>query len=92
MQPRNVGGGSDRGSGVLNGVSAGEIAEDEQKTEDEWGFIWAASKLLRGRVKSRYQESWLRTISRVALLGMPGVSDHFPGDYARGLRLAIDDR
>ena len=71
-----------------NGI--GETADAELKTEDEWGFVWAAIKLRRGRLVPRYRESWLRTASRVALLGMPGVSDHLPGDYARGLRLAVD--
>ncbi len=40
----------------------------------------------------QYRESWLRVLSRVALLAVPGISDHFPGDYAAALRLAIFQR
>ena len=38
---------------------------------------------------SHYRESWLRILSRVALIAVPGISDHFPGDYAAALRLAM---
>ena len=39
-----------------------------------------------------YRESWLRILSRVALVAVPGISDHFPGDYAAALRLAIFEK
>ncbi len=83
---------------------AGETAEAEQKLEDEWGVFWALFKIRRGiqfAVHRReyeamgtpyYRESWLRILSRMALAVVPGISDHFPGDYAAALRLAIFQR
>ena len=72
---------------LLGSICAGDAARSEQKLEDEWGILFAVIKIVRGIWKR--QESWLRVLSRVALIAVPGISDHFPGDYAAALRLAI---
>lgn len=46
----------------------------------------AVRKLLRAGARG---EGAARVFSRLTLLGMPGILDHFPGDYEVALREAV---
>ena len=52
---------------------------------DRFALVEAGRKLLRAW---KCGEAPSRVLSRVALFAMPGILDHFPGDYERALREA----
>ena len=53
---------------------------------DRGAFMDAVQKLLRSRSRG---ESAMRSVARLAMLAMPGILDHFPGDYEAALREAV---
>lgn len=66
---------------VLDNDDAVKEWEQREARHALWyGFL----KLVWSQVPP--QESVLRTLSRIALLPLPGLSDHFPGDYETLLR------
>ncbi|KAK9854821.1 hypothetical protein WJX84_008652 [Apatococcus fuscideae] len=56
-----------------------------RRFEDRWGLPIGLVKLLL----SPFEEGWTRVGARILMLPLPGMTDHFPGDYERALREAI---